>query len=195
MAAALAAVDARFSKKEPKPEEMDSFAEDLQIGDIEADFIEEGDDFDEGDVDIDIDHDIHIEVSDEDSFDELDAYDDGQEDVAIADSAAINALKREYTRISKQLAASEASREDLEAQVSDALAKLRNRVARSERLREKMRRLTSDSQNAREARDAAEQRTAALKQTIEKLQLDLEKSLERRRRDMAEQKEQLTSKS
>ena len=199
MAAALAAVDARFSKKEPKPEEMDSFAEDLQIGDVDAEFDEEDgdfDDFDDGGIDFEIDDEIHIDVGGEASLDdrELPEHDHLQEDVAIADSAAINALKREYTRISKQLAASEERRQEMEEQVAGTLNKLRSQVARAERSREKMRRLTSDAQNAREARDVAEQRAAALRQTIEKLQLDLEKSLERRRRDLTEQKEQLTSK-
>ena len=194
MAAALAAVDARFAKKEPKAEEMDSFAEDLQIGEVVDEFSDEHEDFEEGEMDFAIDDEIHIDVDDD--FDEPEAFqDDGvEEDVAIADSTAINALKREYTRISKQLSASEQARNDLEERVASALTKLRTQVARSERSKEKIRRLTSDTQNAREARDAAEQRTEALRQTIEKLQLDLEKSLERRRRDLAEQKEQLTAK-
>ena len=93
MAAALAAVDARFAKKEPKAEEMDSFAEDLQIGEVVDEFSDEHEDFEEGEMDF-IDDEIHIDVDDD--FDEPEAFqDDGvEEDVAIADSTAINALKR-----------------------------------------------------------------------------------------------------
>ena len=118
MAAALAAVDARFAKKEPKAEEMDSFAEDLQIGEVVDEFSDEHEDFEEGEMDFAIDDEIHIDVDDD--FDEPEAFqDDGvEEDVAIADSTAINALKREYTRISKQLSASEQARNDLEERVA-----------------------------------------------------------------------------
>ena len=186
MAAALAAVDARFGKKEPDDQQMEAFSEDLLI------------DEDSGDDDVGIE--VELDSGDLDAGEEEEegaarsSYADDDPDYEHTDHDELAFLHKECDRLTLAQQASEEESQAMKAQLEAALAQLRNQMARTERTRDKMRRLNSDATNALEAREAAEARSQALKQTVEKLQADLQRSLERRRRDLKDQRDQDTSK-